>query len=190
MLRRRALTLFGFKSPFVSAACCFLATESGSVDKKSTSRFELVEMSGWSKVVLSPDPVTSLAHCVSADFDMTDGIANKFRKKYGTYEDLIRKGLYFQQARQVGDIAVLERNESSFVYYLMTRENWWDHATPSSMRACLEQLRIHCQEHGVDKLTIPRLGTGVDKIDWPFVRRILEDVFKDTDISITAYTSR
>ena len=58
------------------------------------------------------------------------------------------------------------------------------------MRACLEQLRIHCQEHGVDKLTIPRLGTGADKIDWPFVRRILEDVFKDTDISITAYTSR
>lgn len=59
---------------------------------QSTSRFELVEMSGWSKVVLSPDPVTSLAHCISADFDMTDGIANKFRKKYGTYEDLIRKG--------------------------------------------------------------------------------------------------
>lgn len=59
---------------------------------QSPVRFELVEMSGWSKVVLSPDPVTSLAHCVSADFDMTDGIANKFRKKYGTYEDLIRKG--------------------------------------------------------------------------------------------------
>ena len=72
----------------------------------------------------------------------------------------------------------------------MTRENWWDHATPSSMRACLEQLRKHCQEHGVDKLAIPRMGTGADKIDWPFVRRILEDVFKDTDISITAYTSR
>lgn len=72
----------------------------------------------------------------------------------------------------------------------MTRENWWDHATPSSMRACLEQLRKHCEEHDVDKLAIPRLGTGADKIDWPFVRRIIENVFKDTDISITAYTSR
>jgi len=72
----------------------------------------------------------------------------------------------------------------------MTRENWWDHATPSSMRVCLEQLRVHCQEHDVSKLAIPRLGTGADKIDWPFVRRILEDVFKNTDISITAYTSR
>lgn len=49
-------------------------------------------MRGWSKVVLSPDPVTSLAHSVSADFDMTDGIANKFRKKYGDYNDLMKKG--------------------------------------------------------------------------------------------------
>ena len=72
----------------------------------------------------------------------------------------------------------------------MTRENWWDHATPSSMRACLKELRSHCEEHGVDKLAIPRLGTGADRIDWPFVRTILQDVFKDTDISITAYTSR
>ncbi|KAL9984264.1 hypothetical protein ACROYT_G006538 [Oculina patagonica] len=190
MLQRRALTFVGCKGPIQFAARCFLATESGSAVKKSTSQFELVEMSGWSKVVLSPDPVTSLAHSVSADFDMTDGIANKFRKKYGDYNNLIKKGLNFQQDSQVGDIAVLERNESSFVYYLITREYWWDHATPSSMRACLEQLRKHCQEHGVEKLAIPRLGTGADKIDWPFVKRIVEDVFKETDISITAYTSR
>ena len=29
-------------------------------------------------------------------------------------------GLYFQEEGKVGDIAVLERNESSFVYYLVS----------------------------------------------------------------------
>ena len=61
---------------------------------QGTSKFELVEMSGWSKVVLSSDPVTSLAHSISADFDMTDGIASKFRKKFGDYNDIIKKGQY------------------------------------------------------------------------------------------------
>lgn len=49
-------------------------------------------MSGWSRVVLTPDPSTSLAHCVSADFDMSDGIAKKFKKKFGNYQDLVTKG--------------------------------------------------------------------------------------------------
>lgn len=56
------------------------------------SRFELVEMSGWLKVVLLFDLVIFLVYCVSVDFDMIDGIVNKFRKKYGIYEDFIRKG--------------------------------------------------------------------------------------------------
>lgn len=190
MLQRRALTLLGSNRIFNFATRCFFATDSGSTVNKIISQFELVEMSGWSRVVLTPDPSTSLAHCVSADFDMSNGIAKKFQKKFGDYQELVKKGLHFQEERKVGDIAVLERNESSFVYYLISRENWWDHATPSSMRACLLQLRRHCQENGVNKLAIPRLGTGADRIDWPFVKRIVEEVFKETDISITAYTSR
>ena len=193
MSHKKALTLPGSKGPiYILATRCFFSTDSASKvsNLKNTNHFELVEMSGWSRVVLTPDPSTSLAHCVSADFDMSDGIAKKFKKKFGNYQDLVTKGLYFQEEGKVGDIAVLERNESSFVYYLITRKNWWDHATPSSMRGCLMQLRKHCQENGVDKLAIPRLGTGADRIDWPFVKRIVEEVFKETDISITAYTYR
>lgn len=52
-------------------------------------------MSGWSRVVLTPDPSTSLAHCVSADFDMSNGIAKKFQKKFGDYQELVKKGSVF-----------------------------------------------------------------------------------------------
>ena len=58
------------------------------------------------------------------------------------------------------------------------------------MRSCLLHLREHCQENGVDKLAVPRLGTGEDRLDWLVVKGIIEDVFKDTDITITAYTTR
>ena len=58
------------------------------------------------------------------------------------------------------------------------------------MRSCLQHLKEHCQENGVDKLTILRLGTGEDRLDWPFVKEIIEDAFRGTDITITAYTTR
>ena len=72
----------------------------------------------------------------------------------------------------------------------VTRQNWWDSATPSSMRSCLQHLKEHCQENGVQLLTIPRLGSGEDRLDWPFVKEIIEGVFRGTDITITAYTTR
>ena len=58
------------------------------------------------------------------------------------------------------------------------------------MHSCLEHLKEHCLENEVEKLVVPRLGTGEDRLDWPFVKQIFEDVFKDTDISVTAYTTR
>ena len=58
------------------------------------------------------------------------------------------------------------------------------------MRSCLLRLKEHSQENGVSKLTVPRLGTGEDKLDWPIVKGIIEDVFRDTDIIITAYSTR
>ena len=58
------------------------------------------------------------------------------------------------------------------------------------MRSCLEYLREHCLLNGVDKIVVPRLGTGEDRLDWVFVKQIFEDVFKDTDLSVTAYSTR
>lgn len=154
------------------------------ITKKENGQFQLVEAQGWTKVVMSTAQDYSLAHCVSADLQMSGGITPAFKKLYGGFEALKK------QERKVGEVAISERNETSFVYHLVTRQNWWDAATPSSMRSCLLRLKEHSQENGVNKLTVPRLGTGEDKLDWPIVKGIIEDVFRDTDIIITAYSTR
>lgn len=182
MLQRRVFTLFRWKE-LQTVPQCFLATESES-SIKERGQFKLVEARGWTKVVMGTPSDSSMAHCVSADLQMSGGIMPAFKKMCNGFEELKN------QERRVGQIAVSNRNDTSFVYHLVTRSNWWDAATPSSMRSCMEHLREHCQENGVDKLAIPRLGTGEDRLDWPIVKQIIEDVFKDTDISITAYTMR
>lgn len=164
---------------------CFLATESGvSIKEKDQLLFKLVEKRGFTKVVMATAPDISMAHCVSADLEMKGGITPAFKKLCHGFEELKK------QERRVGHVAVSKRNESSFIYHLVTRQNWWDAATPASMRSCLEYLREHCLLNGVDKLVVPRLGTGEDRLDWVFVKQIFEDVFKDTDLSVTAYSTR
>lgn len=162
---------------------CSLGMQSEEVGK-GKGQFKMVEERGFTKVVMSTPPDFSMAHCVSADLQMSGAITPAFKKLCRGFEDLKK------QERRVGHIVVSERSEASFIYHLVTRQNWWDAATPSSMHSCLEHLKEHCLENEVEKLVVPRLGTGEDRLDWPFVKQIFEDVFKDTDISVTAYTTR
>ena len=58
------------------------------------------------------------------------------------------------------------------------------------MHSALMDMKRHCVENGVQKVAIPRLGTREDKLDWPVVQVLLENVFKDSGITITAFSSR
>ena len=49
-------------------------------------------------------------------------------------------------------------------------------------------MKGHCVSHGVTSLSMPTIGCGLDGLEWPKVRNILEEVFQDTDINITVYS--
>lgn len=56
------------------------------------SQFELVEARGWTKVVMSTPPDSSMAHCVSADLQMSGGITPAFKKLCTGFEELKKQG--------------------------------------------------------------------------------------------------
>ena len=41
-----------------------------------------------------------------------------------------------------------------------------------------------CRDCGAKNLAIPRIGCGLDNLQWSKVREIIEDKFKDIDINI------
>ncbi|MGL5955477.1 MAG: hypothetical protein ACRC0X_02565, partial [Brevinema sp.] len=55
-------------------------------------------------------------------------------------------------------------------------------------RQSLEQMRAWCVENNIKKVSVPRLGCGLDKLDYIKVLKIIADVFAKTDITITIYT--
>ena len=121
----------------------------------------------------------AIAHCVSSDLKMGKGIALEFRRRFGHVDTL---------KAQQGPIRVLTNLGCySHIFYLVTKEKYYDKPTYQSMAYCLYHLRdIVIREH-VSSLSIPLLGCGLDRLEWEQVRNLLMSIFSSVDVSITVY---
>ena len=131
--------------------------------------------------LFSAPPNASLAHCVSADFAMKKGIAKTFRNKFGRINQLR------QQGARVGEIAVIKDRER-YVYNLVTKRVFYLKPTMQTLRSSLVKMKLHMSINGVDHLCMPRIGSGLDRLNWQQVKRLIEDVFADEHVKIVIYS--
>ncbi|XP_030373363.1 ADP-ribose glycohydrolase OARD1 isoform X2 [Scaptodrosophila lebanonensis] len=122
----------------------------------------------------------SLAHCVGADLAMGAGIAVKFKEVYGKVDELRAQNV------SSGGVAVLQ-DDKRYIYYLVTKPQSWGKPTYESLQASLEQMREHMRENGINQLAIPRIGCGIDGLEWDKVNAVLEEVFGKEQLEIVVY---
>jgi O-acetyl-ADP-ribose deacetylase (regulator of RNase III) len=91
-----------------------------------------------------------------------------------------------EQRARVGHIAVLE-SEGRFIYYLVTKKCSNDKPFFDDLVSSLQRMRDHCAEHNVKHLAMPRIGCGLDRLEWRDVKPKIEEIFSGLDISITVY---
>jgi hypothetical protein len=48
-------------------------------------------------------------------------------------------------------------------------------------------MKAHAVEHGVGAISMPRIGCGLDGLEWPRVKTMLRQVFAGTTIRLTVY---
>ncbi|XP_077070493.1 ADP-ribose glycohydrolase OARD1 [Siphateles boraxobius] len=149
-------------------------------------RMKLPCSSGWQLLHMRGDLFTcpstdALAHCISEDCRMGAGIALLFKKHFRGAEELLA------QKKQPGQCAVLKRSDR-FVYYLVTKKRYYQKPTYDILRKSLVSMREHCLANGVNSISMPRIGCGLDKLEWENVSPIITEVFQDTNISITVYS--
>ncbi|XP_065127444.2 uncharacterized protein [Paramisgurnus dabryanus] len=131
---------------------------------------------------LFSSPITEpLAHCVSADCAYGAGIAVQFKAKYG-----IQKVL--SQNKHTGECAVTHEDDGRLIFHLITKQNCTDLPTYENFTHSLRCMRDWCEKKGITSVSTPRLGCGLDKLDFHKVVEILTEVFRDLNITITVYS--
>lgn len=118
-----------------------------------------------------------LAHCISADFALGAGIAKVFDSIYNMKFKLYR---HYDNYRYVGGDALLVDN----VFNLVTKDKCWHKPTYASLRESLEMMKEQLEIIGANKLAMPWIGCGLDRLNKEQVYDIICEVFEDMDIEI------
>ncbi len=130
--------------------------------------------------------INQLAHCVSVDFHMNAGIAKEFRKRYGRIDDLLSQNVV------VGEVGILYLEDDLTmndltIYYLVTKERYFHKPTIVSLRNSLKSLRdiMLLNEHY--DIAMPKIGCGLDRLNWEDVKLLIQNVLVAKGINVTIY---
>lgn len=119
---------------------------------------------------------SALVHCVSACLSMSKGIATEFKSRFGGVNELRSQNL------KVGDVGVLNRytpdaSHFRYVFYMVTKSKYYERPLQTDFERALIELARVCDENDIDTLSMPRIGCGLDKLKWEWVRNTMERVF-------------
>lgn len=122
-----------------------------------------------------------LAHCISGDYALGAGIAKQFVEVYNMRFKLhknfpIPDG---EKSANVGEALLVDN-----VFNLVTKARCFHKPTYDTLYDTLVDMRDQCEDLDITKLAIPYIGCGLDRLEWDYVKDVVEDVFEDTDIEI------
>lgn len=129
--------------------------------------------------LFSADNDYYLAHCISADFGMGKGIVVEFNKRFDMKNKL--KQLYpnYLQTWTNGDCL-----KEGKVFNLITKERYYNKPTLATLKNALIKMKEICLKENITKIAMPKIGCGLDQLNWNNVKRLLFETFEDTDIEI------
>ena len=120
-----------------------------------------------------------LTHCISADFALGAGIAKQFDRIYQ---------MRFKLNNRYGDILQKERVGKTYfvdnVFNLVTKELYYNKPAYETLTHCLEQMKERMAQLNITKLATPKIGCGLDRLQWNVVEQIIKGVFANTDVEI------
>lgn len=122
-----------------------------------------------------------LAHCINGAYTLGAGIAREFADRMNMQNCL--KWIYpiaeGEQAKYIGK-ALLVGN----VFNLVTKAFHYNKPTYESLYSALMDMRDQCEHYGIKCLAMPKIGCGLDRLDWNRVSVMIKEVFSNLDINI------
>ena len=123
------------------------------------------------------NPNTAILHCVSSDYALGAGIAKEIEARFkvrNTLKDLNRH--FYPDCILVNGIM-----------NMVTKDKYWNKPTYDSFDTALEIACGLCHKCGIDTLIMPRIGSGLDKLDWEICREMIKSRLVNNSINCIVY---
>lgn len=133
--------------------------------------------------LFSVDSSYALAHCIALDCGMGAGIATQFIRRYPKMRSVLRSIISEDKLTYPCVIGYVGE-DGRLVFNMITKEFSWGKPTYATFEGALNDLVNMCESANITKLAIPKIGCGLDRLDWSKVRVMIEDKFAHLDIEI------
>ena len=116
---------------------------------------------------------------------MDAGIAVAFKKKWPRMFEEYRTRCEDGRLK-LGDVfAWTEGNVT--VYNLVIQEHWKKKATMAGLTRALKKTVELATHAGIDRLGLPRIGTGLGGLEWPRVKSVVEELGGETPLTFVVF---
>ena len=123
-----------------------------------------------------------LAHCISGDYALGAGVAKQFDAVYNMKAKLNDQYRVYEEP-SIGSALLVDN-----VFNLVTKEKCYQKPTYSTLEETLVDMREQMNELMITKLAMPKIGCGLDRLDWDRVLELITEVFNETDAEILICT--
>lgn len=133
-----------------------------------------------------------ILHCISADKAMGAGIAKPLQDTFKIRENWPQK----LPKRLIGwnnkgySVFVLGQDKVQVIGNLITKESYWNKPTYTTFWEALNDAAqtlnsLHLEGFNVpNKIVMPRVGCGLDKLEWEKVKPMIETVFGSYNVVV------
>ena len=126
----------------------------------------------------------SIGHCISADARMSKGFADFLSHRIPRLRSICRKARLF-----LGQVYLFwDSSGKRYIYNFVTKEKFYDKPNLSTLSKTFEAMKVHASMNGVSTIAIPKLGCGLDQMNWQEVVKLLPDIFTHADVQLVVYT--
>lgn len=124
-----------------------------------------------------------LAHCITGDCSLGVGLAKHFDNVYNMRRKLIHRygweNIEEDLKGFVGEAFLIDN-----VFNLVLKKDISKKPKYKKLRRCLLDMAGQMEDLLITKIAIPKLACGHEGLEWERVRKIIEEVFEDTDVEI------
>ena len=119
--------------------------------------------------------LNSIGHCISADARMSKSFADFLSHRISCRKAKLFMGQVYPFWDSTG---------KRYIYNLVTKERYCDKPNLSTLSKTLEAMKTHASNsyasnawNGLSTIAIPKLGCGLDQMNWQQVVKLLRDIF-------------